>query len=210
MVHPCHKGVETNNQGWQIIQHFQYIICIHCVVSSLPDYRYHAATESTGAVLITVITGLCFFFQTTDIMQQPRARVQRGGEAGDARPTLGGVRAQPKETNTLRGGLRSGRTKGRTESKMTNINGSSTLNSLLFYVAFWNVTILNIMIHTPMVMFFLQEHNCVRELRALIQNQSGKISDLQQELVESKFSLSEQKREIQLLKVIQIIIRCVA
>lgn len=41
----------------------------------------------------------------------------------------------------------------------------------------------------------------MRELRALIQSQSGKISDLQQELVESKFSLSEQKREIQLLKV---------
>ncbi|XP_018007119.1 E3 ubiquitin-protein ligase NRDP1 [Hyalella azteca] len=46
----------------------------------------------------------------------------------------------------------------------------------------------------------LKEHNCVRELRVLIQNQSGKIVELQQELAESKFSLTEQKREIQLLK----------
>lgn len=47
----------------------------------------------------------------------------------------------------------------------------------------------------------LQDHNCLRELRSLIQNQSGKIAELQQELAENKYQLNEQKREIQLLKV---------
>lgn len=50
-------------------------------------------------------------------------------------------------------------------------------------------------------MHVLQDHNCLRELRSLIQNQSGKIAELQQELAENKYQLNEQKREIQLLKV---------
>ncbi|KAK4302261.1 hypothetical protein Pmani_025637 [Petrolisthes manimaculis] len=47
----------------------------------------------------------------------------------------------------------------------------------------------------------LKDHNCLRELRSLIQSQSGKIAELQQELAENKYQLNEQKREIQLLKV---------
>ncbi|XP_066988012.1 E3 ubiquitin-protein ligase NRDP1 isoform X1 [Macrobrachium rosenbergii] len=48
----------------------------------------------------------------------------------------------------------------------------------------------------------LKDHNCLREMRSLIQNQSGKIAELQQELAENKYQLNEQKREIQLLKVL--------
>ena len=41
----------------------------------------------------------------------------------------------------------------------------------------------------------------MRELRNLIKSQADRIAELQQELVENKFQLNEQKREIQLLKV---------
>ena len=47
-----------------------------------------------------------------------------------------------------------------------------------------------------------QDHNCVRELRALVQQQQSKISDMHTELAEHKLQLQEQKREMQLLKVI--------
>lgn len=46
----------------------------------------------------------------------------------------------------------------------------------------------------------LKDHNCVRELRGLVQSLQQKISEQQQELAEQKFQLNEQKREIQLLK----------
>ncbi|MCL4134780.1 UNVERIFIED_CONTAM: hypothetical protein GTU68_042213, partial [Idotea baltica] len=46
----------------------------------------------------------------------------------------------------------------------------------------------------------LKDHNCLRELRSLMQNQSNKIAELQQDIVENKFQLNEQKQEIQLLK----------
>ncbi|GLV45679.1 early girl [Carabus blaptoides fortunei] len=46
----------------------------------------------------------------------------------------------------------------------------------------------------------LKEHNCVRELRSLIQSQQQKLSEFQQELTEQRFTISEQKRELQLLK----------
>ena len=41
----------------------------------------------------------------------------------------------------------------------------------------------------------------MRELRNLIKSQADRIAELQQELVENKSQLNEQKREIQLLKV---------
>lgn len=46
----------------------------------------------------------------------------------------------------------------------------------------------------------IQEHNCVRELRALMQTQQQKMADFQQELSEHRFLIKEQKRELQLLK----------
>ncbi|ELT99533.1 hypothetical protein CAPTEDRAFT_128127 [Capitella teleta] len=47
----------------------------------------------------------------------------------------------------------------------------------------------------------LQTHNCVRELRTLMQQQQTKISDLQTEGAELKVQTAELRREIQLLKV---------
>jgi len=46
----------------------------------------------------------------------------------------------------------------------------------------------------------LKEHNCVRELRALISGQSGRLGELQQELADSRGAVADLKREIQLLK----------
>lgn len=47
----------------------------------------------------------------------------------------------------------------------------------------------------------LAEHNCVRELRALIATQQGKLTDYQQELAEQRLVINEHKRELALLKV---------
>ncbi|XP_044732704.1 E3 ubiquitin-protein ligase NRDP1 [Chrysoperla carnea] len=46
----------------------------------------------------------------------------------------------------------------------------------------------------------LQEHNCVRELRTLMQSQQQKMADFQRELTEQRFIIKEQKRELKLLK----------
>lgn len=46
----------------------------------------------------------------------------------------------------------------------------------------------------------LKEHNCVRELRAVVQSQQQKLSECLQELSEQKLQLNEQRRELQLLK----------
>lgn len=46
----------------------------------------------------------------------------------------------------------------------------------------------------------IKDHNCVKELRALMQKQQEKLSDFQQELAEQRFQLGEQKRELALLK----------
>ena len=47
----------------------------------------------------------------------------------------------------------------------------------------------------------LKDHNCVRELRALIHSQQQKMADFKQEMEEQRFQINEQKRELQLLKV---------
>ncbi|KAL3854652.1 hypothetical protein ACJMK2_013912 [Sinanodonta woodiana] len=46
----------------------------------------------------------------------------------------------------------------------------------------------------------LKNHNCVRELRGLVQQQNQKVVEMQSELAEHKLQISEQKRELQLLK----------
>lgn len=46
----------------------------------------------------------------------------------------------------------------------------------------------------------LRDHNCIRELRALVQQQQQKINEFNQSLNEQKFIVNEQKRELQLLK----------
>ncbi|KAL5005635.1 hypothetical protein ScPMuIL_016793 [Solemya velum] len=46
----------------------------------------------------------------------------------------------------------------------------------------------------------LKDHNCVRELRNLVQQQQHKIAEMQTGISEHKLALGEQKREIQLLK----------
>lgn len=46
----------------------------------------------------------------------------------------------------------------------------------------------------------LNEHNCARELRTLIQSQQNKLSNLKREIQEQQFQINEQKREISLLK----------
>ncbi|XP_004927168.1 E3 ubiquitin-protein ligase NRDP1 isoform X2 [Bombyx mandarina] len=46
----------------------------------------------------------------------------------------------------------------------------------------------------------LAQHNCVRELRALIATQQGKLNDYQQELAEQRLVINEHKRELALLK----------
>ncbi|KOB74352.1 Early girl [Operophtera brumata] len=46
----------------------------------------------------------------------------------------------------------------------------------------------------------LAQHNCVRELRALIATQQGKLTDYQHELAEQRLVINEHKRELALLK----------
>jgi len=46
----------------------------------------------------------------------------------------------------------------------------------------------------------LKEHNCVKELRTVMQTQQAKLVEVQAEVAEGKFQLQEQKRELQLLK----------
>ncbi|XP_056634497.1 E3 ubiquitin-protein ligase NRDP1 [Diorhabda carinulata] len=46
----------------------------------------------------------------------------------------------------------------------------------------------------------LKDHNCVKELRALIHTQQQKLSEFQQEMTEQRFLIVEQRREMQLLK----------
>ncbi|XP_044017483.1 E3 ubiquitin-protein ligase NRDP1 isoform X1 [Aphidius gifuensis] len=46
----------------------------------------------------------------------------------------------------------------------------------------------------------LKDHNCVRELRTLIQSQHQKLSDMKREIGEQQFQINEQRREINLLK----------
>jgi len=46
----------------------------------------------------------------------------------------------------------------------------------------------------------LEEHNCVRELRSLISGLKGKMSDMEQELTETKNNINDQKMVLQRLK----------
>ncbi|EEB17619.1 RING finger protein, putative [Pediculus humanus corporis] len=46
----------------------------------------------------------------------------------------------------------------------------------------------------------IKDHNCVKELRALIQKYQEKLSDFQQQLSEQRFQLEQQKQELSLLK----------
>ena len=46
----------------------------------------------------------------------------------------------------------------------------------------------------------MKNHNCVKELRNLIQTQQQKLTEMRRELTEQQFELNEQKREINLLK----------
>jgi len=46
----------------------------------------------------------------------------------------------------------------------------------------------------------LKDHNCVRELRNLIQSQQQKLTDMKRELDEQQLQINEHKREIHLLK----------
>lgn len=50
----------------------------------------------------------------------------------------------------------------------------------------------------------LKDHNCMKELRKLIQTQQQKLSDFQQDLTDQRFIINEQKRELQLLKVCKV------
>ncbi|XP_070571036.1 E3 ubiquitin-protein ligase NRDP1-like [Ptychodera flava] len=54
----------------------------------------------------------------------------------------------------------------------------------------------------------LKDHNCVRDLRALIQQQQTKMSNFQTELADVKRMYTEQKRELQMLKEYMRAIRC--
>lgn len=46
----------------------------------------------------------------------------------------------------------------------------------------------------------VKDHNCVRELRAIVVSTQAQVADLQQELLNHKTQLSEQRQELQLLK----------
>ncbi|XP_005097536.1 E3 ubiquitin-protein ligase NRDP1 [Aplysia californica] len=46
----------------------------------------------------------------------------------------------------------------------------------------------------------IKDHNCVREIRSMLQQMQQKFTDLQTENMEQKMQLTEQKREIQMLK----------
>lgn len=68
-----------------------------------------------------------------------------------------------------------------------------TSNAILYSIPYckcyvlWNVCV--------------QDHNCVRELRILVQQQNQKMAEMQTEIAEHKLQINEQKRELQLLKV---------
>jgi len=47
----------------------------------------------------------------------------------------------------------------------------------------------------------LKEHNCVRELRSLIQSYQQKMADFQQELADHRTMVNNQKRELHIIKV---------
>jgi len=46
----------------------------------------------------------------------------------------------------------------------------------------------------------LKDHNCVKELRAVVHQQNGRLSNMSQEVAEHKRTLQEHRREIQMLK----------
>lgn len=46
----------------------------------------------------------------------------------------------------------------------------------------------------------MQDHNCVRELRAVIHSQQQKINDLKNEITDQNLTINELKREFQLFK----------
>lgn len=47
----------------------------------------------------------------------------------------------------------------------------------------------------------LQDHNCIKELRSIIQSQQTNFNTYQQQISELKFIMNEYKREVTLLKV---------
>lgn len=63
---------------------------------------------------------------------------------------------------------------------------------------------LKIIIVQPMLILililFLQDHNCVRELRSLIHQQQQKLGELKTEMSDQNITINELKRELQLFK----------
>lgn len=53
----------------------------------------------------------------------------------------------------------------------------------------------------------LQDHNCIKELRSIIQSQQINFNTYQQQISELKFIMNEYKREVTLLKVLAIIVK---
>lgn len=46
----------------------------------------------------------------------------------------------------------------------------------------------------------MRDHNCVKELRTLVREQSDRMGEFQQDMADMRYALTEQKREVQLLK----------
>jgi len=46
----------------------------------------------------------------------------------------------------------------------------------------------------------MRDHNCVKELRTLVREQSERMGEFQQDMADMRYALTEQKREVQLLK----------
>jgi len=46
----------------------------------------------------------------------------------------------------------------------------------------------------------MRDHNCVKELRTLVREQADRMGEFQQDMADMRYALTEQKREVQLLK----------
>ena len=53
----------------------------------------------------------------------------------------------------------------------------------------------------PSTWLLTQDHNCMKELRHLVNRQQQKMSEMQSEIVEAKLQLTEQKQDLLMLKV---------
>lgn len=61
-----------------------------------------------------------------------------------------------------------------------------------------------------MLLFKLKDHNCVKELRELIQKQKQEMNEMQQDLTACKYVINDIKDEVHVLKVTFLFLLCIS